>query len=131
MARFLSRIGLSAVALALIALPATAQVNVTGTWELNFQNPQGGSATMIASLTQEGTTVTGTIELSEVPEAEMSDGVVEDSTLSFQLEVLFDGQWYPLWVSGAVDGDTITGSIELPEGAGTIPFTGARTEGGG
>ena len=71
------------------------------------------------------------VEVSEVPEAEMSEGSVEESTLSFQIDVLFDGLWYPLWVSGEVDGDTMTGSIELPEGAGTIPFTAARSEGDG
>lgn len=131
MARFLSPIGLSAVALSLINLPATAQdVDVTGNWELYLNSPQG-PATIYAAFTQEGTAVTGTVELSEVPEAEISDGVVEESTLAFQLHVLYEGQWYTLRLRGAVEGDSIAGTVQFPEGAGSMPFTGARKEGGG
>ena len=131
MARFLSRPGVFAVALVLIALPVAAQdVDVTGDWELSFQDPQGGGAVaMLLALTQEGAEVTGTVELSEVPDARISNGMVDGSTLSFGLEVLYEGQWYTLGVGGAVDGNAISGYIELPEGAGSIPFTGARTEG--
>ena len=131
MAHFLTRLGVFAVALALIALPLAAQdVDVTGNWELSFQDPQGGGAvTLYLALTQEGTTVTGTVELSAVPDARISNGMVDGSTLSFGLDVLYEGQWYTLGVGGAVDGDSVTGYIELPEGAGSIPFTGARAEG--
>jgi hypothetical protein len=81
------------------------------------------------ALAQDGTEVTGTVDLSAAPDAEMSDGVVEGSTLSFGLHVPFDGQWFSLWVAGAVDGDEISGAIELPEGMGSIPFKGARAKG--
>ncbi len=131
MTRLLTRLGVFAVAMALIALPAAAQdVDVAGEWELSFQDPQGGGPVSLhLVLEQEGTTVTGTVQLSAVPEARMSNGMVDGSTLSFGLEVLFDGVWYTLGVGGAVDGDSVTGYIELPEGAGSIPFTGARAEG--
>ena len=66
------------------------------------------------ALAQDGTEVTGTLELSGFPDAEMSDGVVEGSTLFFGLHVPFDGQWFSVWVGGAVDGDEISGAIELP-----------------
>ena len=132
MPRFLRRIGLAAMAFALIALPVAAQdVDVTGEWEFNFADPQGGGpVTIHAALMQEGTTVTGTVEVSAVPDAEMSDGMVEGSILSFGLDVLYEGLWYRLGLGGEVDGDAISGYIELPEGAGSIPFTGMRKEGG-
>ena len=64
MAHFLNRLGVFAVALALIALPLAAQdVDVTGNWEPSFQDPQGGGAVARhVALVQEGTTVTGEVE---------------------------------------------------------------------
>jgi hypothetical protein len=131
MTRCLTQLGVFALALTLIATPVAAQdIDVTGEWELSVPDPQGGGTVSLhLALAQEGTEVTGTVELSAVPDAEMSDGTVDGSTLSFGLHILFDGQWFTLWVAGAMDGDEISGSIELPEGVGSIPFKGARAEG--
>ena len=131
MTRFLTRFGVTAVALALITLPAAGQdTDVTGDWELSFEDPQGGGpVTMLLTLTQDGSEVTGTVELSAVPDARISNGMIDGSMLSFGLDVLYEGQWFTLGVGGAVDGDSVSGYIELPEGSGSIPFTGARAEG--
>ncbi|SVE57383.1 uncharacterized protein METZ01_LOCUS510237 [marine metagenome] len=131
MARLIGHITLCALAIALVSTPVAAQdVDVTGEWALNFADPQGGGeVTVVAVLAQEGTTVTGTLEVSAVPEATLSDGMVDGSTLSFGMNVLFEGQWFTLGVGGTVDGSAISGYIELPEGSGSIPFTGMKTEG--
>ena len=129
MVRLMSRFGVQVALFALLAIPAAAQeADVTGEWAITFPNPQGGSATIDAVFVQEGQKVTGTVTIPQV-EAEMSEGVVEEAKFSFQVQVNFQGEWYTLAFSGAVDGDAMEGTVDIPDGT-RVDFTAMRKEGG-
>ncbi len=114
-------------ALVAVTAPATAQANVAGNWELTVQSPEGPGIIM-ATFTQEGTSVEGTLQVEMVGAAEMSDGMVEENTLSFLMHVDFDGQWFTIEAEAEIDGDVMTGEFYMAE-FGSMPFEGKRAEG--
>ena len=79
-----------ATAAALVALPAAAgDQDVTGTWTMNVETPQGsGSPTF--TLTQEGQDITGTYEgyFGEAPVT----GTIEGDEVTLSIEVTAQGQ---------------------------------------
>ena len=123
-----------ALALALLvlaAIPAAAQDTVTGKWVITSTSPEMGSIEMIFELQQDGTTVTGTADLSAIPEidaVELDEGLYEDKILSFLLHVSMQGQWFTAEVEGDVDGDDIVGETYIDEMGMATPFTGKRVE---
>lgn len=129
MVRLMIRLGVSVALLSVLAVPAAAQeTDVTGEWSITFPNPQGGSATIDAVSVQEGPKVTGTVTIPQI-EAEMSEGVIEEGKFSFQIQVNFQGEWYTLAFSGAVDGDAMEGTVDIPDGS-RVNFTATRKESG-
>ena len=119
--------GLCLFVLLAMTVRVAAQANVAGNWTLTFDSPQG-PAEVSAVFAQEGSTVTGALEVPMVEEAEMSDGMIEENKLTFLFHVSFDAQWYTLEVEAEVDGDTMEGSIYMAE-MGSFPFRGKRAEG--
>jgi len=123
-----------ALALALLvlaAIPAAAQESVAGKWVITSTSPEMGSIEMIFELQQDGTTVTGTADLSAIPEidaVELDEGLYEDKILSFLLHVSMQGQWFTAEVEGDVDGDDIVGETYIDEMGMATPFTGKRVE---
>jgi len=113
-----------AAAATLVPLPATAadQPDVTGTWTMNVETPQGsGSPTF--TLTQEGKDVTGTYEgyFGEAPVT----GTIDGNEVTLSIEVTAQGQDVKVDYIGTVDGDTMSGEVVFGE-FGEATFTGTR-----
>ncbi|MCH7890302.1 MAG: hypothetical protein IH921_02245 [Gemmatimonadetes bacterium] len=83
--------GLTLFALLLLTAPVAAQANVAGKWTLLLESPQG-IAEISATLEQDGTTVTGVLELPDVEAVAMSNGMIEENKLTFILTMSFQGQ---------------------------------------
>jgi hypothetical protein len=109
---------------AVMAAPASAQANVTGTWAITIQGPEG-PAEATATLTQDGSTFTGTIEVDQAEGATIENGMIEGNTISFQLVVDVQGMQFPLDVQGEVEGDSIEGQMFVPDFGG-FPFSAER-----
>lgn len=114
---------------ALTAIPAFAQdaakdqkVDVTGTWELTVDTPQG-QMIITATYKQDGETLTGT-HVSEMGESPLK-GTVKGVEIVYT--IVFEGPQgsFSIVHTGKVDGDTITGSADLGE-MGSITFTAKR-----
>lgn len=120
---------LSLTLLALVALPATAQESVAGTWLFTMSTPQG-MVDMEVVFAQNGTEVTGAAELDMdmVDAAEISDGLLENGTLTFLLHVGVQDQWFTVEMEAKVDGGEMTGEAFLPE-MGASSFTAKRSAG--
>lgn len=115
---------------------ASAQVDVTGTWEVSWET-QRGATTSTFTFVQEGTVLTGTALMAarggpggggggEAREVEITDGKVEGNNLSFTLAMGMGERSMTLSFAGAVEGDEMEGTLTTPRGE--IPFTGKRKE---
>jgi hypothetical protein len=122
------------VALAVVAIttvPASAQDSVDGKWTFTMASPQGQMDVEFV-FKQDGTTVTGTVDMPAMPEiegTEVSDGLFEDGILSFLLHVSAQGQWFTVEIEAEVDGDEMVGEAFMAEMGQATPFTGKRAEG--
>jgi len=125
----MKRLAVLAAAVTLVAVPLVAQepakekkVDVTGTWELTVETPQG-TMTLTANYKQEGETLTGTHvgEMGEVP----LKGTVKGADITYTLTIDAQGQSFTITHTGKVDGDTITGTADLG-GMGTMNWTAKR-----
>ena len=118
----------SAVLLVSAVSVATAQrmlADISGTWIISAQSPQGASEST-AVLKQEGTGVTGNIEVPELGSAKIT-GVAKGDTvaLSFTLDV--QGNAIPVQLNGMVkDKDTMIGMVVLPADMGSYPYSAKR-----
>lgn len=127
MNRIATAAALSLVALLSLTAPVAAQANVAGNWTMTVEAPDGPRE-ITAVFTQDGSTVEGALDVPMVGGAEMSDGMIEEDTLTFLMHVDFDGQWFAIEVEAAADGDAMEGSFYMAE-FGSMPFSGKRTEG--
>jgi autotransporter translocation and assembly factor TamB len=116
-------------AVALVVTPVLAQeaakaktVDVTGTWEMTVESPQG-QMTITANYKQEGETLTGT-HVSQMGENPLK-GTVKGADISYTITIDAQGQQFTIVHTGKVDGDTITGTADLG-GMGTINWTAKR-----
>ena len=114
---------------ALAAVPAFAQeaakekkVNITGTWEMTVESPQG-AMTITANYKQEGETLTGT-HVSEMGEAPLK-GTVKGNEIVYTLNIDAGGQQMSIVHKATVDGDAIKGTAEIGD-MGTMSFTAKR-----
>ena len=127
MTRIVTRIGLWTFLFAFIAVPVGAQ-DVTGEWQFTFQGPQESQSVAI-TLAQDGAEVTGSAMMPQQAfQVDVSDGKVEDDQLTFALHMDFNGQTFSLNFTCTVDGDSMEGTLALPDGNST-PFTTTREEG--
>jgi len=120
--------GLTLFTLLVLTAPVAAQVNVAGKWMLLLETPDQ-VAELTATLEQDGTTVTGVLELPDVEAIAMSNGMIEENKLTFILTMSFQGQEIAMEVTAEVDGEEMTGMIEIPDAGFSFPFTGKRVEG--
>jgi hypothetical protein len=125
------RLALALLLVVASAVSAAAQSGVAGTWLFTVSSPDMGQLSMTVVFEQDGSAVTGTIDLAAAPmleAAELTDGTFEDGELSIGLDVAVDGLWYSTSVSADVDGDDMSGEIWVPDMGYGVPFTGKRQE---
>ena len=142
--------GLSAILLMFLAAPTQAQ-NVSGEWTITYSQMgrQGGQAreiSMEVTFLQDGVTVTGTTMMAmrgrrggggDPPapqEVEISDGTMEDGTLTFSIARGMGERTMTMVFTGTVEGDAMQGTMAMamPGGMGgrePIAFKGVKKEG--
>jgi len=100
------------LALALIAVPALAADDVTGTWKWTsmFNN---NSIESTLKLKQDGEKLTGTYVGRNNAETAIEDGKVKDDAVSFKIVREFNGNKFTMKYSGTLSGDTIKGKSEF------------------
>lgn len=113
--------------LALLAFssPAAAQ-DVTGTWELTWETPQGARTTTF-TFAQSGMEVTGTALMGRgdmVREVAIRDGHIHDGQLTFTLTLGMGERSMSQTFAATVTGDTMEGKVTTMRGE--MPFTGVR-----
>lgn len=115
---------LVAVAALLPLLAAGADQDVTGTWSMVVESPQG-SGTPTFTLTQEGETITGTYEgfFGEAPVT----GTMKGDEVTLSIEVTAQGQDVKVDYVATVDGDTMAGKVVFGE-FGEATFEGTREQ---
>jgi hypothetical protein len=111
-----------AVALVPVAAQDAKKIDITGTWEMTVESPQG-QMVITANYKQEGEALTGT-HVSEMGEAPLK-GTVKGADIEYTLTLDMGGQQMSILHKAKVDGDTITGSAIIGE-MGTIAFTAKR-----
>ena len=103
----LSILALTLVGAALAAPAARAQSDVSGVWEVNLDT-QIGEATWTATLEQDGTALSGEIDIGDRTVLPL-EGNVDGASISFTFIVPdLDGD-LPINLSGRIDGRTIEG----------------------
>jgi hypothetical protein len=121
-----------ALAFAAVAwVPVAAQDSVAGKWLVTVSSPEIGEMQLTFEFEQSGTEVTGTADLSSIPEIEasqISDGLYEDKILSFLLHLSTQGQWMTVEVEADVDDDEMVGDVYLSDMGTSAPFTAKRAD---
>jgi autotransporter translocation and assembly factor TamB len=112
----------AAIALVPVAAQDAKKIDITGTWEMTVESPQG-QMLITANYKQEGETLTGT-HVSEMGEAPLK-GTVKGADIEYTLTLDMGGQQMSIVHKAKVEGDTITGSAIIGE-MGTIAFTAKR-----
>ena len=99
------------------AVAQEKKADATGTWKWTMQGRQGGQAREVSlTLKQEGDKLTGKMGGGQ-NETEIKDGKIDkDGTLSFSVTRKRQDNEVTTKYSGKLDGDTIKGKIEGPQG---------------
>jgi hypothetical protein len=98
---------------------------VGGAWRFNITGPISQEARV--RLTQEGTTLTGTMEM---PQGELPlSGRIEGERLTLTGTLTMGGQSIPLTFTGTVRGNEASGTVDSPMGS--LDWTARRIEGPG
>lgn len=111
--------------------PAGAMAKAGGIWNVTVEAP-GVSVPLTMNLVQSGNTLTGTISSSMFSTAQIRNGRVSATGMTFDTSVDFQGTSLSLSFTGTINGDNIEGTIQTGQGPAT--FSGSRapqTESGG
>lgn len=103
--------------------PATGPASVSGNWALKVESPQG-PVEITLKLTQSGRNLTGKID-SPHGVADLSEGEITGPSVKFKATLNQPEGNLVAWFSGAIQGDSITGSIDAGP-MGKMNFTGSR-----
>lgn len=105
---------------------AAQEVDVTGTWNMTVESQQGTSNPTV-TLEQDGQELTGHYSSQTLGEADVT-GTVNGSEVTFSFDAEAGGQSIPVSYTATVEGDTMSGSLNLAgQAAGT--FTAERGDG--
>ena len=117
------RLTLLSCALAFAAFAA----DVTGKWTYEMQGRNGNAMTQTLTLKVDGDKVTGAVS-GRRGETSISDGKIEDDTITFNVVREFNGNSMTMKYTGTVSGDTIKFKVER-EGSDRPPmeFTAKRS----
>jgi len=99
--------------------------DISGTWIVSAQTPTGaGESTAVFK--QDGTALTGTLDIPELGSAKIA-GTVQGDTVRFGFSIDVQGTQIPVQVSGLMkDKDNMSGTIALPQEMGSYPYTAKR-----
>jgi len=100
-----------------------ALANVGGNYSITIEIP-GQSVPGTLALTQQGAILSGTISTQVSGTAPIKNGKVTSDGFSFSANVDYGGNQIEINVTGKVNGNQISGTIESPQGA--IPFSGTK-----
>lgn len=128
---WLRPVRLALLALAVSAAPVLAQDSVAGNWIFTVESPDGTGGTMEVPFVfeQDGTAVTGSVDLSVIPQvqgAQIAEGEFVDGVLFFLLHVSAEGQVLTAEVEADVEGDAMEGEVYLPDMGQVSLFTARR-----
>ena len=114
------------LALALLARPAAAQINVTGTWAMEVTT-ETGTTNPTMTLTQDGDDITGQYSSDTLGQATVR-GTVTGVTVVIQFSANLQGQELPVVYEGTVDANGVmTGTIDLAGGFATGTFRATKS----
>jgi hypothetical protein len=114
--------GAVAISLVPVAAQDAKTINITGTWEMTVESPQG-QMVITANYKQEGEALTGT-HVSEMGEAPLK-GTVKGTDIEYTLTLDMGGQQLSIVHKAKVNGDAITGTANVGD-MGAIAFTAKR-----
>ena len=100
---------LTLVVLALVVV--AAQTDVTGRWEMTINTDQGALPGTL-TLQQDGEALSGSL-ISDQGTIEFDGGTVSENKLEWVVEVDAGGQFIEIAMSGVVDGDMISGTMDF------------------
>jgi hypothetical protein len=103
--------------------PKEKKVDVTGTWEVSVESPQG-MLTLTATYKQDGEKLTGTQVGGPMGEEHL-EGTVKGNEIAYSITIDVQGQQFTLSYSGKIDGETITGTVDFG-GMGSSSWTAKR-----
>lgn len=99
--------------------------DVTGKWAVTGDSPNGQTQSEVI-FKQEGTALTGTIEIQQIGAAKLT-GTVKGDTVQYSFRLDVQGNAIDVNVSGVLkDKDNMTGTIYLPADMGNYPFAAKR-----
>lgn len=101
-------------------------VNLTGTWKLTVNSPQGAQESTAELKMAEDGTLSGSVT-GQRGTASLSSGWVSGSKFSFTLSITMGPRTMEATYTGTVEGNKMTGSVSM--GPMSIQFTGTRPEG--
>jgi hypothetical protein len=88
----------------------TPAINVTGTWDMAVEAPQGTMA-LTATLKQDGEKLVGT-QTSQLGETAL-EGSVKGTDIAFVVVINMQGQDLTITYTGKIDGETMSGTIDF------------------
>lgn len=98
------------------ATPAPAALDVTGTWKGSFDF-QGATVPLVFHLTNAAGVVTGTVEGSPNPPAEIHEGKLDGDTLTFWVNTDYQGQTFKIVYKGKVTAGQIAFTFGTDDGS--------------
>jgi hypothetical protein len=111
------------IAVAVALIPAAAQeakkIDITGTWEMTVDSPQG-QMVITTTFKQDGETLTGK-QVSEMGESPLK-GTIKGADIEYTINLDMGGQAMSILHKAKVEGDTIKGTVNVAE-MGSFPFT--------
>lgn len=110
------------LALPLVAAVASAQVGITGTWEVTIESPQG-PAISDATFKQVGEEVTGTV-MTLIGSVDFKGTLVDDA-LNVSSSLDAQGNNIDITLTAKVTGDSMAGKLAIA-GLGEVPWTARR-----
>jgi hypothetical protein len=116
----------ASLVLTLASVPALAQSNPTGAWDLTIDTPQGAN-TVTLTLKQDGDKLTG--DLASQMGSTPVTGTISSNAVALIANIDIQGNSLEMGINGKVDADTLNGSVKFGD-FGEFPFTGKRAGGG-
>lgn len=90
-------------------------LNVAGTWDLTIE-PPGQSISAKLVLTQQGTSISGTLSSDLFGSATISNGEVTDKGITFDVTISAGGQEIEVSFNGVITGDKVEGTADTDQG---------------